>query len=152
MRESLFSSFAQQHNHVRSVKHYFLLDQSDFLTHFLDLALPELNRPSRDNSIEKLRSLLELVIRNPSSVLANDPYKEDISVDLSTSSVWDLLIRINLVQGSSGESDIAKSTSAGDGLAGAGGGLVGSSNPSSTPLTGRTSSFEFCLSCSSLTT
>ncbi|TPX40652.1 hypothetical protein SeMB42_g05905 [Synchytrium endobioticum] len=83
---------------LRSVKHYFLLDQSDFLIHFLDLALPELHLPTSESSIEKLRSLLELVIRNPASALAHHPYKEDMSVELSTSTIWDLLIKINLVK------------------------------------------------------
>jgi gamma-tubulin complex component 2 len=45
---------------LRSIKHYFLLDQSDFLVHFMDIASSELNKTSSDISAPRLQSLLDL--------------------------------------------------------------------------------------------
>jgi hypothetical protein len=83
----------------RSIKRYFFLDQSDFFTHFLDLASTELKKPSRDVSLTKLQSLLDLVLRNPSSVAYTDPFKEDVKVEMSTVGLVDQLLRIINVAG-----------------------------------------------------
>jgi gamma-tubulin complex component 2 len=77
----------------RSIKRYFLLDQSDFLTHFLDLAGDELKKPIHDISLTKLQSLLELVLRT-SAVAASDPYKEELRVELSRRRLVDGLLRV----------------------------------------------------------
>lgn len=45
---------------LSSLKHYFLLDQGDFLVHFMDIAGEELDKPSADISKPRLQSLLEL--------------------------------------------------------------------------------------------
>ncbi|KAJ3061443.1 hypothetical protein HDU98_002651, partial [Podochytrium sp. JEL0797] len=84
---------------LRSLKHYLLLDQSDFLTHFLDLGTPELHKPSSTVSLETLTSMLELVLRNPGSVSALDPYKDDITVELSHTSLVEQLLRVTSVVG-----------------------------------------------------
>ncbi|KAF9406891.1 hypothetical protein BGZ94_002913 [Podila epigama] len=84
---------------LRSMKRYFFLDQSDYFTHFLDLASAELKRPSKEISLTKLQSLMDLVLRNPSSVTVNDPYKEDLKVDISHLSLVDQLLRIIHVGG-----------------------------------------------------
>ncbi|KAG0201273.1 hypothetical protein BGX28_005846 [Mortierella sp. GBA30] len=88
---------------LRSMKRYFFLDQSDYFTHFLDLASTELKRPFREVSLTKLQSLMDLVLRNPSSVTVNDVFKEDLKVDMSQLSLVDQLLRIinvgGLVQG-----------------------------------------------------
>jgi len=85
------------------MKRYFFLDQSDYFTHFLDLASVELKRPSKEVSLTKLQSLMDLVLRNPSSVTVNDAFKEDLKVDMSHLSLVDQLLRIinvgGLVQG-----------------------------------------------------
>lgn len=47
---------------LRSLKRYFFLSQSFFLTHFLDLASSELRKTSKSASIVKLQSLLDLAI------------------------------------------------------------------------------------------
>ncbi|CAG8485247.1 12782_t:CDS:2 [Racocetra fulgida] len=78
----------------RSIKRYFFLDQSDFFTHFLDLASVELKKPSGQVSLTKLQSLLDLVLRNPSSVAYTDPFKEDVKVEMSTVRLVDQLLRI----------------------------------------------------------
>ncbi|CAG8475833.1 4583_t:CDS:10 [Paraglomus occultum] len=79
---------------LRSIKRYFFLDQSDFFTHFLDLAWSELKKPSTQVSITKLQSLLDLVLRNPSSVAYTDPFKEDVKVEMSSVGLVEQLLRI----------------------------------------------------------
>jgi gamma-tubulin complex component 2 len=76
-----------------------LLDQSDYLTHFLDLATPHLNRPASQVSVQKLNSLLELVVRTPSTVSYVDPYKEDVTVEMHSLSLFDQLMKINAMVG-----------------------------------------------------
>ncbi|XP_024522183.1 gamma-tubulin complex component 2 [Selaginella moellendorffii] len=70
---------------LRSVKHYFLLDQGDFLVHFMDIAKEELAKRPVALSLEKLQSLLELALRT--SVAASDPYHEDLTCSLERSSL-----------------------------------------------------------------
>ncbi|CEP11290.1 hypothetical protein [Parasitella parasitica] len=82
-----------------SLKHYFFLDQSDFLTSFLDLAKDELKQVSSDISQTRLQSLMDLVLRNPSSVAAYDPFKEDVKVSMSHLRLIDQLLRIINVSG-----------------------------------------------------
>ncbi|KAG0340854.1 hypothetical protein BG004_006256 [Podila humilis] len=84
---------------LRSMKRYFFLDQSDYFTHFLDVAAEELKRPSREVSLTKLQSLMDLVLRNPSSVTVNDVFKEDLKVDMSHLGLVDQLLRIIHVHG-----------------------------------------------------
>ncbi|KAJ3004152.1 UNVERIFIED_CONTAM: hypothetical protein HDU68_005274, partial [Siphonaria sp. JEL0065] len=86
-------------NRLRSLKHYMLLDQSDFLTHFLDLGYSELLKSSSCVSVESLTSMLELVLRNPGSVSYLDPYKDDITVELSSTSLVEQLLRVTSVVG-----------------------------------------------------
>ncbi|CAG8598230.1 3579_t:CDS:10, partial [Cetraspora pellucida] len=74
---------------LRSIKRYFFLDQSDFFTHFLDLASVELKKPSSQVSLTKLQSLLDLVLRNPSSVAYTDPFKEDVKVEMKIGRIGD---------------------------------------------------------------
>ncbi|OZJ06164.1 hypothetical protein BZG36_00995 [Bifiguratus adelaidae] len=87
---------------LRSMKHYFFLDQSDFLLPFLDVAKDELRKPSREVSITRLQSLLDLVLRSPSSVAAYDPYKENVKVEISGLRLVDQLLRIINVAGFDG--------------------------------------------------
>jgi len=66
--------------HLKSVKHYFLLDQGDFIVQFFDVCGEELCQ--NVNSVEptRLASLLELALRT--SVAKNDPYKDNVRVEL----------------------------------------------------------------------
>ncbi|KAI9204561.1 Spc98 family-domain-containing protein [Polychytrium aggregatum] len=84
---------------LSSLKHYFFLDQSDWLTHFFDLALPELSKPSNKVGVEKVSSLLELVLRNPSSASSSDPYKDDVVIELSTISLAEHLLTVSTITG-----------------------------------------------------
>jgi gamma-tubulin complex component 2 len=79
---------------LRSVKHFFLLDQGDFLRYFLEDAEVELGRPVRDASPAKLEALLDLSIRTSS--IYNDTYRDDIAVTLMPYSIIEQLMRIHL--------------------------------------------------------
>lgn len=61
---------------LRSIKHYLLLDQGDFLVHFMDIARDELQKKPDEISVEKLQSLLDLALRTTAA--AADPRHEDI--------------------------------------------------------------------------
>ncbi|XP_076348938.1 gamma-tubulin complex component 2-like isoform X2 [Tachypleus tridentatus] len=65
---------------LRSVKHYFLMDQGDFIVQFLDMAEEELVKDIDDIMPTRLESLLELALRT--SVVNSDKYKDDIRVEL----------------------------------------------------------------------
>ena len=54
----------------------------------------ELKKPSSQVSLTKLQSLLDLVLRNPSSVAHTDPFKEDVKVEMSNVRLVDQLLRI----------------------------------------------------------
>ncbi|KAI7868489.1 Spc98 family-domain-containing protein [Spinellus fusiger] len=84
---------------LRSLKHYFFLDQSDFLTSFLDLAKDELYKPAKEISLTRLQSLLDLVLRNSSSVAAYDPFKEDVKISMSSHRLVKQLLRVINVAG-----------------------------------------------------
>lgn len=86
-------------NRLKSVKNMFLLGQSDYLTHFLDLAMPELRKQKSLISASKLTSLFELVIRSSSSVVSNDEYATSFSVEMCNCSLFDQLIKINSIVG-----------------------------------------------------
>ncbi|KZV48871.1 gamma-tubulin complex component 2 [Dorcoceras hygrometricum] len=62
---------------LRSIKHYLLLDQGDFLVHFMDIAREELMKKPDDISTEKLQSLLDLALRSTAAVA--DSYHEDLT-------------------------------------------------------------------------
>ncbi|GMN43786.1 hypothetical protein TIFTF001_012984 [Ficus carica] len=70
---------------LRSIKHYLLLDQGDFLVHFMDIARDELTKKLEDISVEKLQSLLDLALRTTAA--AADPCHEDLTCCVETSSL-----------------------------------------------------------------
>ncbi|KAM5561962.1 gamma-tubulin complex component 2 [Rosa sericea] len=78
---------------LRSIKHYLLLDQGDFLVHFMDIARDELMKKLDDISVEKLQSLLDLALRTTAA--AADPCHEDLTCCVETSS---LLRRLGTVK------------------------------------------------------
>eukprot|EP01130_Rhizamoeba_saxonica_P016266 TRINITY_DN7486_c0_g1_i4.p1 TRINITY_DN7486_c0_g1~~TRINITY_DN7486_c0_g1_i4.p1 ORF type:complete len:655 (-),score=111.85 TRINITY_DN7486_c0_g1_i4:1776-3740(-) len=67
---------------LKSIKHYFFLDQGDFLVHFFDIAEDEINKPASSIDREKLQTLLEISIK--ASVTKNDPYNEDVKCKLQS--------------------------------------------------------------------
>ena len=84
---------------LRSLKHYFFLDRSDFFTYFLELGTSELKKARGDVNVGKLQSLLDIVLRQPGSVAADDPYKEDVKVVMNENSLTDWLMKIVNVTG-----------------------------------------------------
>ena len=84
---------------LRSLKHYFFLDRSDFFSHFLELGTSELRKPVDKVNTTKLQSLLDLVLRQPGSVAARDPFKEDIKVEMNQISLTNSLTQVVNISG-----------------------------------------------------
>ncbi|KAL8639342.1 MAG: hypothetical protein Q9228_003621, partial [Teloschistes exilis] len=82
-----------------SMKHYFFLDQSDFFTYFLDLSASELKKKSKDVNVGKLQSLLDLVVRQPGSIAAQDPFKEEVKVQMNPTRLAKFLVTVVSVRG-----------------------------------------------------
>ncbi|KAK4577976.1 hypothetical protein RGQ29_028207 [Quercus rubra] len=70
---------------LRSIKHYLLLDQGDFLVHFMDISRDELTKKIDEISVEKLQSLLDLALRTTAA--AADPCNEDLTCCVERSSL-----------------------------------------------------------------
>lgn len=84
---------------LRSLKHYFFLDRAEFFLYFLELSSSELRKPNKSVNIGKLQSLLDLVLRQPGSIAAADPFKEDVNVKMNEISLTQWLMKIVMVQG-----------------------------------------------------
>ena len=84
---------------LRSLKHYFFLDRSDFFAYFLELTHSELRKPAKNVNTGKLQSLLDIVLRQPGSVAAEDPFKEDVKVVMNDVGLTGWLMRVVNVQG-----------------------------------------------------
>lgn len=89
---------------LRSMKHYFFLDRSDFFTYFLDISTSELKKPWRLVNVGKLQSLLDLILRQPGTVAAQDPFKEDVRVQMNNVGLTQLVMRVVNVRGFDEES------------------------------------------------
>jgi len=77
---------------LRSIKHYFLLDQGDFFVGFMDLAEDELRKNIDDIIPARLEALLELALRT--STANNDPFKDDLRCELQPYDLITQLFRI----------------------------------------------------------
>lgn len=77
---------------LRSIKHYFLMDLGDFFVQFMDLAEDEMKKNMDDIMPSRLENLLELALRT--STANNDPYKDDLRVDLLPYDLITQLFRI----------------------------------------------------------
>lgn len=84
---------------LKSLKHYFFLDRSDFFSYFLELTHSELKKPAKNVNVSKLQSLLDIVLRQPGSVAAEDPFKEDVKVVMNDVGLTGWLMRVVNVQG-----------------------------------------------------
>lgn len=83
----------------RSLKHYFFLDRSDFFSYFLELGTSELRKPAKNVNEGKLQSLLDIVLRQPGSIAAQDPFKEDVKVGMNHIGLTKWLMRVVSVSG-----------------------------------------------------
>ncbi|KAJ3899285.1 Spc98 family-domain-containing protein [Lentinula edodes] len=77
---------------LRSLKRYFFLSQSFFLTHLLDLASNELRKSTRSASLVKLQSLLELTLNTEER--EDTMFREDVKVVMAGSGLYDWLMKI----------------------------------------------------------
>ncbi|KAG6888260.1 hypothetical protein C0992_009149 [Termitomyces sp. T32_za158] len=89
---------------LRSLKRYFFLSQSSFLTHFLDLSASELRKPSKMVSTAKLQNLLDLAL-NTDANGEDMLYREDVKVTLADSGLYDFLLKVVSVSGVIGGED-----------------------------------------------
>ncbi|CEJ53871.1 Putative Gamma-tubulin complex protein 2 (Eurofung) [Penicillium brasilianum] len=83
----------------RSLKHYFFLDRSDFFSYFLELGASELRKNVNVVNEGKLQSLLDLVLRQPGSIAAQDPFKEDVKVRMNKVGLTKWLMQVVSVSG-----------------------------------------------------
>lgn len=83
----------------RSLKHYFFLDRSDFFSYFLELSASELRKQARAVNEGKLQSLLDIVLRQPGSIAAQDPFKEDVKVRMNNIGLTKWLMQVVSVSG-----------------------------------------------------
>ncbi|RMZ99511.1 gamma-tubulin complex component [Brachionus plicatilis] len=77
---------------LRSLKHYFLLDQSDFMVHFMDISEEELNKTNSEIRLNKIESLLEVSLRITSA--NSDPYKDDLRCKLLLTDLKSMVMKI----------------------------------------------------------
>ncbi|RDA91664.1 hypothetical protein CP533_0046, partial [Ophiocordyceps camponoti-saundersi (nom. inval.)] len=84
---------------LRSMKHYFFLDPSDYFSYFLELGASELRKPVKSVNTAKLQSLLDLVLRQPGSVVVLDPFKEDVRVEMKEMTLIKSLQRVVNITG-----------------------------------------------------
>lgn len=89
---------------LRSLKRFFFLSQSSFLTHMLDLSSTELRKASRSASIVKLQSLLDLALNADAS--GDDMlFREDVKVTMAESGLYEFLLKVVSVSGVIGGED-----------------------------------------------
>jgi gamma-tubulin complex component 2 len=82
---------------LRSLKHYFMLDRSYLFTSFLELGASEFRKPVDKINISKVQSLLDLVLHQPGA--AQDPFKDDLKVEMNPTSLIDSLTRVVNISG-----------------------------------------------------
>ncbi|KAI1285362.1 Gamma-tubulin complex component 2 [Halotydeus destructor] len=90
--------------HLISVKHYFFMDQGDFIVQFMDMADEELSKDFHDVNFTRLNSLLELSLRT--SIMNSDTHKDEVSVELLSDGLLSQLSSI-LSMGSESTEDIS---------------------------------------------
>lgn len=84
---------------LRSLKHYFFLDPSDYFSYFLELGASELRKQVKVVNTGKLQSLLDLVLRQPGSIVSMDPFKEDVKVEMNETTLTKALQRVVNITG-----------------------------------------------------
>lgn len=82
-----------------SLKRYFLFSSGDLFVQFMDMADDELSKNKDEIDLARLGSLLELAVRTSSCY--NDPYKDDVKVRMSDSSLYNVMENINSVPSNS---------------------------------------------------
>ncbi|KAH9658445.1 gamma-tubulin complex component 2 [Citrus sinensis] len=96
MRECGHSAQYDLMGKLRSIKRYLLLDQGDFLVHFMDIAREELMKQLDEITVEKLQSLLDIALR--STAAAADPCHEDLTCSVERSSLLKRMATLKFVE------------------------------------------------------
>jgi len=78
---------------LRSLKRFFFMSQSFFVTHLLDQAQGELRKSSKSASVLKLQSLLDLAL-NTDLHGEDTMFREDVKVKMATNGLYDWLLKI----------------------------------------------------------
>lgn len=89
---------------LKSVKHYFLLDQGDFIVTFLTLCEKELGKFVIDVNQACIESLMDLALRLSSAT--SDPYKDDLRAELLPYNLQFQMFRILSIQTNSEQGKI----------------------------------------------
>ncbi|KAH6659701.1 spindle pole body component alp4 [Truncatella angustata] len=84
---------------LQSLKHYFFLDPSDYFTYFLELGASELRKPVKSVNTVKLQSLLDIVLRQPGTIVSMDAFKEDVYIEMNEVSLIKMLQRVVNITG-----------------------------------------------------
>lgn len=92
---------------LKSIKHYFFMDQGDYIVQFMDLAGEELEKDINDISPNRLDSLLELALRT--SMMNFDPYKDDVRIELLPDSLLTQMYKIINIGHEIDEKDLSDS-------------------------------------------
>lgn len=80
---------------LRSIKHYFLMDQGDFVVQFMDMAEEELCKDINILIPTRLEFLLELALRT--SVVNSDKYKDDLGTVIQDYDLVTQMLKIHHV-------------------------------------------------------
>ncbi len=83
---------------LRSLKRYFFLSQSSFLTHLLDLSQTELRKSAKSVSLVRLQSLLDLAL-NTDAQGEDAMFREDVKVTMAGSGLYEWLLTVVNVSG-----------------------------------------------------
>ncbi|KAI0764704.1 Spc98 family-domain-containing protein [Fomes fomentarius] len=83
---------------LRSLKRYFFLSQSSFLTHLLDLSHTELRKSAKSVSLVRLQSLLDLAL-NTDAQGEDAMFREDVKVTMAGSGLYEWLLTVVNVSG-----------------------------------------------------
>lgn len=100
--ESLLRLLVDNHDlssWMNSLKHYFFLNQADFFLNFLESANTELSKPLQEASVAKIQYLLDMALRQPGTISAEDPFKDDVLVQLNSETLIEQLTDIVEVTG-----------------------------------------------------
>ena len=115
---------------LRSLKRFFFMSQSFFVTHLLDQAQGELRKSSKTASVLKLQSLLDLAL-NTDLHGEDTMFREDVRVKMANHGLYDWLLKIISEKGAIG-GDIGDG-----GVADSAHGVEGRRNKDEKPLMGR---------------
>ncbi|KIJ56274.1 hypothetical protein M422DRAFT_239489 [Sphaerobolus stellatus SS14] len=86
---------------LRSLKHYFFLSESFYLTHFFDIAGQELRKPAKGASSQKLQTLLSVALNTDgvSEESTTASFKDDVKMVLQSTSLSEWLLKVANVKG-----------------------------------------------------